>query len=89
MTEQNLNTSLPNFANPNEALANSLEYTLGQIKGDILKAVKRKDMTSAHYYREQYEVTEAIIYALRNNRIAKTDKDVERLVSEKVLPKQN
>jgi hypothetical protein len=79
MTKQNSNKSLPD----NAALADSLEYTLGQIKGDMFKAVNRGDMTSAHYYREQYAVTEAIIYALRNNRIARTDKDVERLVSDK------
>lgn len=79
MTKQILNKPLPD----NAALADSLEYTLTQIKGDIAKALKRGDKTSAHYYREQYAVTEKIIYAIRNNRIARTDKDVERLVSGK------
>lgn len=79
MTKQNSNKPLPD----NAVLAESLEYTLGQIKGDMFKAVNRGDMTSAHYYREQYAVTEAIIYALRNNQIARTDEDVERLVSGK------
>jgi len=83
MTEQNSNTNLPNYEKLNETMANNLRYTLNQIKGDISKAIKRGDMTSAHYYREQYAVTEAIIYALRNDRVARTDEDVERLVSEK------
>jgi hypothetical protein len=79
MTKQISNKSLPN----NAALADSLEYTLGQINDDMRKAVSRGDMTSAHYYREQYAVTKVIIYAIRNNRIARTDEDVERLVSGK------
>jgi DNA-binding ferritin-like protein len=79
MTKQTSKESLPN----NAALADRLEYTLGQIKGDMFKAVSRGDMVSAHYYREQYAVTEKIIYAIRNGRIARTDKDVERLVSGK------
>lgn len=79
MTKQISKESLSN----NAALADSLEYTLGQIKGDIFKAVKRGDMVSAHYYHEQYAVTEKIIYAIRNGRIARSDKDVERLISGK------
>jgi hypothetical protein len=85
MTKQTSKKNLPD----NAALAKSLEYTLDQIKADMFKAVSRGDMTSAHYYHEQYAVTEKIIFALRNNRIARTDKDVERLVSEKVLPQPN
>lgn len=85
MTKQNSKKNLPD----NAALAKSLECNLDQIKSDMHKALMCGDKTRAHYYREQYATTETIIYALRNNRIAKTDKDVERLVSEKVLPKQN
>lgn len=83
MTEQNSNTNSPNSEELNEAMAEGLEYTLGQIKGDMFKAVNRGDMVSAHYYREQYAVTEKIIYAIRNGRIARTDEDVERLISGK------
>lgn len=79
MTKQNSNVPLPN----NAALADALEYTLGQIKGDMLKALKRGDKTSAQYYREQYALTETIIVALRTNRIAKSDKELEEFIQNK------
>jgi hypothetical protein len=78
MPKQISNKPLPD----NAALAASLEYTLTQIRGDMAKALKRGDKTSAHYYREQYAVTKKIIYAIRNDRIARTDADVERLVND-------
>lgn len=79
MTKQISKKNLPD----NGALADKLQNeTLPQILADMDRALRRKDNTSAHYFREQYAVTEAIIYALRNNRIAKTDADVERFVSD-------
>ena len=79
MTKQISKKNLPD----NGALADKLQNeTLPRILTDMNAAFKRKDETNAHYYREQYAVTEAIIYALRNNRIAKTDADVERFVSD-------
>jgi hypothetical protein len=83
MSKQIPNEPAPRDSELNKALADGLEHTLGQIEGDIFRAVKRGDMTSAHYYREQYAITETIIYAFRNNRIAKTDEDVERLINGK------
>lgn len=80
MTKQISKKPLPD----NDALADRLQNeTSPQILTDMNAALKHKDNTRAHYYREQYAVTEAIIYAIRNNRIARTDEDVERLVNGK------
>jgi hypothetical protein len=73
----------PNSEKLTKAMADKLEHTLTKIKNAIFKAVNRGDLVSAQYYREQYAVTEVIIYAIRNNRIARTDEDVERLVNAK------
>lgn len=79
MTEPNLNLPSPE----NAALADTLEYTLRQIEANIRKELKRGDETAAFYYREQYALTETIIYALRNNRIARNDKEVEQFIQQK------
>jgi hypothetical protein len=80
MTKQISNESLPD----NDALADRLQNeTLPQILANIDSMLRLGKNTNAHYYREQYAITEAIIYALRNDRIARTDEDVERLVSDK------
>lgn len=78
MTEPNSNKSLNATAKEiKQAAISGLEYTLSQIKGDMLKALKRGDTTKANYYREQYAITEAIIYAFEHDRIARTDAELK------------
>jgi len=73
----------PSSKELNATMIKGLEYTLTQIKGDIFKAVKRGDMVTAHYYREQYSITEAIIEAIKTDRIARTDAEVEQFIQNK------
>lgn len=78
MTEQNSKTSLnATAAEIKQAAIDGLEYTLSQIKGDIFKALKAGNTTRANYFREQHAITEAIIYAFKHDRIARTDAELK------------
>lgn len=62
-----------------ESIIKNLEEAIGQIEDLMIKAHKQKDKTKVQYLRQQISTTESIIYALKNNRIARNDADLKRL----------
>lgn len=72
-----------NSKNSNLTIVERLEKSFPGRKAKIAKLLSEGKLNAAQAYIEDLHVAEVIVFALRNSRIARTDEDVERLVSGK------
>lgn len=77
MTEQNSKKYLKATEEEiRNAYIAGLKYTLGEMRADFEKPYFQKDTTRLHYLRQQIDTTEVLIYALENDRIARSDAEL-------------
>lgn len=67
----------------NRAIVENLEKSFPERRKRIAKLLHEGKSNKAQADIEDLHIAEVIVYALRNDRIARTDEDVERLVSGK------
>lgn len=66
-----------------DKLADELEQGLEALKAKALDPAFRNNKMKMGYLRQQISTTETAIFALRNGRVAKNDKEIEQFIQKK------